>query len=541
MKRICKQLVAGPLLRPKYLQSVSRVTLISKQYYGSVEGPPHVVKSKNSWRKQFSITTRSPASLKPDDILSKIKEVQSSFDSEKYKALLGNTEKTVVILSTPSFSTWLENGSFIPSLLQTIFPATLDAAEVETILGVVDGLVPSDISSLGSDRITPAEGFGVSIILRKPGDYQGERRLRQSAIDFRSSPTDSSSITVRVHDPIAVELTKASQRHSDVTVPLANTTFRNGRTSTLLEVRWERSSPGSQFKQTRSNELESLTISDNFSGKLFESFTSIPLEPITETRHIASGLGNIVRTLTDASGKEIPASSELEASVVSYLSSRGLPEQTVGVWALVFPGEVYESGRGKWAKDYPTRVWDAIRHGAGLHRVVSGGGGWGIKAGLLSLDPETMFGSGEARYDFSQPGSALDSDAEQTRALGQIAKPGSYIQFLIAHQQLDQLAGAAPSLNNAELLEARGLDGTTPSILLGCIPSTIDDIPLPPLETPGDEARQELAVAYNQLSILSEKGLYLRREDAEQAHKPAHFTRVDIPGGIIRGETDAES
>lgn len=84
------------------------------------------------------------------------------------------------------------------------------------------------------------------------------------------------------------------------------------------------------------------------------------------------------------------------------------------------------------------------------------------------------------------------------------------------------------------------MDSTTPSILLGCIPSTIDDIPLPPLETSGDEARRGLAVAYNQLSILSEKGLYLRREDAEQTNMPAHFTRVDIPGGVIRGQTEQE-
>ncbi|KFY85551.1 hypothetical protein V500_08322 [Pseudogymnoascus sp. VKM F-4518 (FW-2643)] len=541
MKGICKQLVAGPLLRPKYLQSVPRVTLISKQYYGSAERPSRLVKSGKSWRKRFSITTGSPASLKPDDILSKIREVQKSFDSEQYKDLLANTEKTVVILATPLFSTWLENGPFIPNLLQTIFPASPDAAQVETILGVVDGLAPPNICNLDSDRITPAEGFGVSIIISKPGEYQDERRLKESAMDSRSSPAEASSITVRVHDQVAVEHTKAAQKHTDITVPLANTTFRNGRTSTLLEVRWERSSPESQFKQTGGSELESLTISDTFSGKLFENSTSIPLEPITETRHVASGLGNIVRTLRDSSGKEIPASSELEASVVSYLSSRGLPEQTVGVWALVFPGEVYESDPGKWAKDYPTRIWDAIRHGASLHRVVSGGGGWGIKAGLLSLDPETKFGSGEARYDFSQPGSALDSDAEQTRALGQIAKPGSYIQFLIAHQQLDQLAGATPSLNNAEQLEPREVDCTIPSILLGCIPSTIDDIPLPPLEMSGDQARRELAVAYNQLSILSEQGLYLRREDAEQAHKPAHFTRVDIPGGVIRAQTEAES
>lgn len=301
--------------------------------------------------------------------MSKIKEVQSSFDAEQYKDLLANTEKTVVILSTPSFSTWLENGPFIPRLLKTVFPATVNAIEVETILGVVDGLAPPNTSDLGSDRITATEGFGVSIILSKHGEDQGERRLKQSSRDTRSTLTDTSSISVRVHDEMAAKPTKAAQKHTDITVPLANTTFRNGRTSTLLEVLWERSSSESQFNQTRSRELESFTIPDTFSGRLFANSTSIPLEPITETRHVASGLGNIVRTLTDASGKEMPASSELEASVVSYLSSRGLPEQTVGVWALIFPGDVYESKLSKWAKDYPTRVWDAIGHGATLHRV----------------------------------------------------------------------------------------------------------------------------------------------------------------------------
>lgn len=134
----------------------------------------------------------------------------------------------------------------------------------------------------------------------------------------------------------------------------------------------------------------------------------------------------------------------------------------------------------------------------------------------------------------------MDSDAEQARALGQIAKPGTYIQFLIAHQQLDQLPGAAPPLNNAELLEPREADGAPPSILIGCIPSTIDDIPLPPLETSEDEARSDLVVDYNRLSILSEKGLYLRRQNVEQVDKPDHFTRVDIPGGVIKGQVEAE-
>lgn len=85
------------------------------------------------------------------------------------------------------------------------------------------------------------------------------------------------------------------------------------------------------------------------------------------------------------------------------------------------------------------------------------------------------------------------------------------------------------------------MDHATPLILLGCIPCTIDDIPLPPLETSSDEVRPELTVAYNQLSILSEKGLYLRREDAVQTHKPAHFTRLDTPGAVITGRAETES
>lgn len=293
--------------------------------------------------------------------MSKIKEVQTTFNLGRHSKSLEKLTKTVVILSTPSFATWLENGPFVSNILEAIFPTSQNTTVVETVLGVVDGLAPANVSNSDGDTITPTEGFGVCVMLRE-SEKDCVPGLRQNVVAPGSNPTQGSIITIRVSD-------SGTWASSDITVPMANTTFRNGRRSTLLEVRWVRNSSEQSFTKTKSDELEIWTPGDLLTGSLFENSTNIPLTPITETRRIASGLGNIVRTLADTNGDEIPASKELEASVVSYLSSRGLPEQTVGVWALVFPAEVYESRKSSWTEDHPTRVWNAIQQGASLHRL----------------------------------------------------------------------------------------------------------------------------------------------------------------------------
>lgn len=60
---------------------------------------------------------------------------------------------------------------------------------------------------------------------------------------------------------------------------------------------------------------------------------------------------------------------------------------------------------------------------------MSGGGGWGAKQGLLSLDPQTTYHKrGLTTLEFSSP----SFGDHQISALGNVAQPGSYIRFFVS-------------------------------------------------------------------------------------------------------------
>lgn len=291
-------------------------------------------------------------------------------DSGQFEELgkdLPNQNKTVVILSTPSFTRWLQNDQhFIADVLKTIFPfrqglpaSDSDATEVQTILAVVDGLCPS---APLSDEPQTAEGFSIMVCV-------GESRIpgydRKDLVDpGHPETTQIPNITFHLYNGGSVKNTKT---FIDVSMPLANTLFHNGRASTLFLGRWKRSPSDHIFHQIENSDKQSCTIPTDCSrlrlGPMKLGVDRKPLlTPLTVPRRIASGLGNIVRQLADADGKLLPASVELEKSVVSFLESKNLPQQTVSVWAWIIPAYLFTSKRR-------VGLWESLRKGAGLHRV----------------------------------------------------------------------------------------------------------------------------------------------------------------------------
>ncbi|KAF2857456.1 hypothetical protein K470DRAFT_260794, partial [Piedraia hortae CBS 480.64] len=111
--------------------------------------------------------------------------------------------------------------------------------------------------------------------------------------------------------------------------------------------------------------------------------TYLPLEKLTPWRTVTECWGNILRTVVvPDGGKEVPASLELEAEV----QKRGGVEG--GVWALIYPQKYLGTEHIDIKASSPFALSDDVK----LVRVVSGGGGWGAKRGLLSLDPDPVHG-----------------------------------------------------------------------------------------------------------------------------------------------------
>lgn len=172
-------------------------------------------------------------------------------------------------------------------------------------------------------------------------------------------------------------------------VPLANTLFQNGKRFTMYKDFWEVKFDYTHHEwaiERRSHEdglgrreQSHLTI-----GAIQRSSTKrIPLTSLTMPRQVISAYGNVISRLSEESETKdgFPASSELETSVPAFIRHRNVqPGVQVQVFALVTPKDRRSSAQ------LPPEAcfWE---RGSRLHRVTSGGGGWGQKAGLLSLDP----------------------------------------------------------------------------------------------------------------------------------------------------------
>ena len=430
---------------------------------------------------------------------------------------------TILILATPNFASWLEASSdFIPKALQCVFGAS-SLVEADVVCGVCDGVAPHPLS------MKSPSGAGFSV-LHKPWKIDN----LWDNIDTRTGSNNLQS---------TLSFLVRARFDATLTLPLANTLFNNGRLSTLLLSRWK--SSGDSFEISR-DQIEK----QNIAMKLFTRAFSIPRDlipcvPLTPLRRIHSGLGNIVRTIDfsqDGKSDIGPASRELERSVTEYLAKGGHDQPTIGVWALVIPQEVlsilrYET---RLEEELTTTDIDALRaeishstpkgrrymgrcieEGARLVRVLSGGGGWGLKEGLLSLDPQTTYrDSNESRYDYSEG----FLDEQQASALGNVAQEGDFIQFLVAAKNDEGPVNSLPRNEPEEV------DFTQSSTVVGVVPSTVDDVHD---EIKNVSTTSNIQIYPGHFGIVSESGIFLggvkeKKTDNGKVIRSIE-TKIDLP------------
>lgn len=261
-----------------------------------------------------------------------------------------------------------------------------------------------------------------------------------------------------------------------ITVPLANTVFQNGAKSTLLHIPIEEKQVPVQIEAaTGLSEKDALEFAHaqrdikeawDEMGELMKLIgqrtgvvaikeheigavevtissqlvagdalkTHIPLKPLTSPRRIAAGMGNILKQLDSNSGEPEGASRELEKVVPEYVET--LPDGydnigNVKVFARITP-------------HFPTAHEDLFAtQGVRICRVLSGGGGWGSKAGLLSLDPQSESDVEEFAENFENNlFNAAGHPGEAHRPQTGIAAPGQYVQFFVAETPIKDAAEA---------------------------------------------------------------------------------------------------
>ena len=454
--------------------------------------------------------------------------------------------------------------------------------EVETMFAVVDKLpAPSSVGFTSGKECqqyhsryppigdTGREGLAFACTTTPAFPLQHSAPSASSSKWQMSSPLASANNTATIsffmnNEPQGVldSVDKVS-KHEDLPkfwsttaqVPLPNTVFHNALPHTLLHSAWALNRQTDKVEklwtQNVSHKDVTLPVRARNNGVSPSQSLSLPLVALTSARPVAKCMGNIVRKLSldtpyvEGTSETMPASQELETAVSSYFKARSIAAQSVSVWALVLPypammDELYrnkyvdiplESHEQNWAQDLPRWMGNEIpsnlmyplRRGAKLRKVMSGGGGWGKKAGLLSLDPHTSYD--KVPEDLMMSELPLDMELPSSSPLEQIAQEGDLIQFFIWPYDVD-IEPAKTDADEASQAPLRTVD-------FGTIPSSIDNMGVPDKSRNSSDGEKNMKIYENHFGVLSESGLSLiSRDFAYQRSKVSldvHQSKADVP------------
>ena len=452
----------------------------------------------------------------------------------------------IVLLFTPSLAHLAHpTSSFVRDAVGRLLPASeaieasRTARRCRVLAAVVDRLpghrtstTDPDISSLapgtGDDEregisllaVSSAAG-SLSTIVRPTlagthPDGGAERSERPPSLSLRMPPEGKGHALIN--------------RRLDVR--LANTLFHTGHESTMVASDWSSPVEARQWTchgQDRCIQVE-LNLTHHDSKVRWSSDLRIPLTPLTPPRRIVESFGNILRRLeVDGDGQTpVPASQELELALDAYLIDRGTRAQPVNLWALIIPRRRFWTADVAWDGSDVAR---SIHVGARLHRVWSGGGGWGSNRGLLALAPahdQTEAGPSPASGD----GDGKDQDVARLR-LSQVAAPGDYVQFLLPSAfRTDQLVDRPSSIPD---LHPAKTSGRILSVVVGVAGN--HELPVSS-DPPSAPAQVGLETIDDHFGVLSTRGLDHRSRMGGD-DDPEMATTIDVPSTRLHMRLEA--
>ena len=442
-----------------------------------------------------------------------------------------------MLLVTPAHIRLLDDGiNFVPSLYQHALENAKSWQVFDLVAAVVDRIPQTSSTASYTNRNRHAPDEHHSPTVRKEDGCQG---ISVAVLDSeaatpdlwlpRATSSERERMTIQqrctlsfsfhpshgVRTQIAENLASQPLVKRTLQLPVANTLFQNGKTSTLFAQRWEVKSDKEsvpEYVSSKKTWLPQQTVdmsavfTDEGMRLHVDHHVNSHLMPITPARTITAAVGNIVRKISgdDASGVAMPASEELERAISTAIQQGQIPAQQANVWALIRPQKYALLDRtSKPQGTTRDTIGYAVLSGARLHKVLSGGGGWGEKHGLLALDPDSDYCHHDRAFEPSL-GDDQDVEAEKREFIGEVAKPGDVIAFYVYKSPSDG--------NPADLLTPwvwSPSQAATATLIFGSLPSTMDTMQEVDITDAGANAQTELKVEENHFGMLSEQGMSL--------------------------------
>ncbi|KIX05446.1 uncharacterized protein Z518_06318 [Rhinocladiella mackenziei CBS 650.93] len=346
--------------------------------------------------------------------------------------------RTMLLLATPSLANLLDRKAFLLPALTRLYgnakwaeDRQVNEVHVKSIAAVVDALPASPILTR-EGRLLASEGLAV---LFSSADHHG--------MCTTVAPEDGSTpVTIRFSsDSTATCLNSSRHVVRHVTLPVANTLFVNGRHTTLLEDEWKvtASDSGVTIDHYRGRSLKHLQVNVGCQADAFLDGCSVPLQRLTPPRKVIKSMGNVLSQI-EIEGKAVPASQELEKAVSDHISGDSTPgsHSPLLIYALIrSPTESdVEEGDAPGSSTGKSTPLQTLWQDARLFKVTGGGGGWGKRQGLLSLETAVDFETHDGTVGFP------DLDTMEVLPLERrpqgMSRQNSTVEFLISP------AGKAP-------------------------------------------------------------------------------------------------
>ena len=444
--------------------------------------------------------------------------------------------RNVVFLVTTAFAKWFgADGAFLATALQHIygnFAYHDNMGSIQSSVAIVDRL-PSQARVRDCAEVVSSDGQ-----IKLIHGHQGIA-LWIDSMRFGPDTLPSLSNDDYVERLVRVTFMRRLGGGTVVELPPANTLFVNGEQNTIFQDTWAINPfTGPRLKQIGPRQpLKTLEIFDEADAPWF----SAPIEALTGRREVLSSMGNVIRQVRSGKdGKPAPASAELEEKVPQYLARRRGTDGTLVIVALVFsprtfeilePGELIDPSEGALTEAALSSLRRALLEGAHMHRVTSGGGGWGQKQGLLSLDPSFDFSKHEDTGSLGAMLRELGSDRPPNSR--NAVSPGDLVQFFASYEP-EQPALQHPNIPNTEDIDTSHWDAKkwdqsdSLRTILGSLPSQ-DDWLMPSQDT--KQFASSIIGIPGYFGMLSAGGTCLRRYKLQQSGREPSLHGDEIRGG----------
>ncbi|KAJ5174463.1 uncharacterized protein N7482_000340 [Penicillium canariense] len=469
----------------------------------------------------------------PEAILKSPQDILSSLPSSPTPLLA--KDSVPVLLVTPSFAHWLDpSDDFLPNLMCRLY-GNDSSSTLYGVAAVIDKIptnqTPADKPKLEGNEssvVNELESEGLSLLVVDKENVQGKaaptRRIGGPA-------SEDADLVVSIQGrPVARNSVRATH---EIGLRLSNTVFVNGKESTLVGMRWARDAAANAVTLHNTIDLTSCYIAPTSAASDIKPTLTLPLYPVGERRKVIASMGNILRQIsksTDPTSNEpIPASSELEKDLPRYIEEHNIMDQRVSVWALVENPSILIANQDSSTQD---RVVQSLHQGGKLHRVMSGGGGWGKKQGLLSLDPEVSFPGTTRRRELvgldqlfkPKADAELDIPPFLTKSmvgddlslLSQVATAGDFIQFFVS---------VDPAYSLHAVPKDASLADSSITYRFGVVSRAEE---LSSRDT--NDGEKDITVVPNSFGALSEKAIAYAQPVAQGGATSESSTKLDIPG-----------